>query len=127
VFYRVLAEAVLVAHLLFILFVVAGGLCALRWRWAPFVHVPAVVWGVFIEISGSLCPLTPLENRLRLAAGSSGYTGGFIEQYLLPIVYPAGLTQPIQLLLAALVLLANAVVYVFVWRRLKNSGRALAT
>ncbi|MEO2169886.1 MAG: DUF2784 domain-containing protein [bacterium] len=125
-FYRVLADTVLVLHLLFILAVVAGGLGALRWRWAPLVHVPAVLWGMFIQVSGGICPLTPLENELRRAAGSSGYSGGFIEHYLLSIIYPAGLTQSVQLLLALVVLLANVAVYTFVWRRLKRAGGSLS-
>ena len=125
-FYRILADTVLLLHLAFILVVVAGGLCALRWRWAPLVHVPMALWGMFIEVSGGICPLTPLENELRRAAGSSGYSGGFIEHYLLPVIYPTGLTQPVQLLLALVVLLANVIVYVFVWKRLKRAGDSLA-
>ena len=124
--YRILADIVLVLHLLFILVVVAGGLAALRWRWAPLIQVPTVLWGVFIEVSGGICPLTPLENELRQAAGSSGFSGGFVEHYLLPVIYPAGLTQSVQLLLALVVLLANAIVYAFVWRRLKTAGGSLS-
>lgn len=78
--HRVLADAVLVLHLAFVVFVVAGGLLALRWRWAPFVHLPAAAWGVFVELSGRLCPLTPLENALRRAAGEAGYAGGFADR-----------------------------------------------
>jgi hypothetical protein len=112
-----LADLVLVVHLAFIVFVVAGGLLALRWRWVPLVHLPAAFWGVFIEITGRICPLTPLENTLRRAAGDSGYSGGFIEHYLVAIVYPPGLTYTGQLILAGFVVLANAVVYSVVWRR----------
>jgi hypothetical protein len=114
---RLLADATLVLHLAFIVFVVAGGLLALRWRRAPWLHLPAALWGVWIELSGGICPLTPLENALRRAAGSSGYQGGFVEHYLLPVVYPAGLSPRVQLALAAAVVLANAAVYGFVWRR----------
>ncbi len=124
--YRTLADLVLVLHLAFIFFVVAGGLLALRWRWAPLVHLPAALWGVFIELSGGICPLTPIENALRRAEGTSGYSGGFIEHYVVPIIYPAGLLPSIQLLLAALVVLANTLVYFFVWRSLRSSGRLAA-
>ncbi len=98
--YRALADLVLVLHLGFIVFVVAGGLLALRWGWAPLVHLPAALWGVFVEVSGRVCPLTPLENALRRAAGASGYSGGFMEHYLVPVVYPSALSHPVQLVLA---------------------------
>jgi hypothetical protein len=106
---------------LFIVFVVAGGLLSLRWTWAPLVHLPAALWGVFVEVSGRVCPLTPLENALRRAAGVSGYSGGFVEHYLAPAIYPSALSQPAQLALAALVVLANAVVYSVVWKRHRNA------
>lgn len=114
---RALADFVLVLHVAFIVFVLAGGLLALRWRWVPAVHLPAAFWGVFVEVSGRMCPLTPLESSLRRAAGDAGYAGGFIEHYLLPVIYPAGLTPRVQLVLAGLVVLANALVYAVVWRR----------
>jgi hypothetical protein len=126
VIYRSLADLVLVLHLAFIVFVVAGGLLALRWRRAPFVHLPAALWGVFVEVSGGACPLTPLENALRRAAGASGYSGGFIEHYLVPTIYPATLSQPVQLLLAGLVVLTNALVYSVVWRRYRSARGRLA-
>ena len=114
--YHALADLVLVAHLAFIVFVVAGGLLALRWHWAPLVHLPAALWGVFIELSGGICPLTPLENYLLRAGGASGYSGGFIEHHLVPIIYPVGLSPSIQVLLAALVVFVNALVYSLIWR-----------
>ena len=119
--YRALADLVVVLHLAFIVFVVAGGFLALRYRWAPFLHLPAALWGAFIEVSGAVCPLTPLENALRRAAGSSGYSGGFIDHYVIPIVYPSGLSQRVQLVLAGLVVLVNALVYLVVWHR--RTGR----
>jgi len=122
VLYRVLADLVLVLHLAFILFVLWGGFLTLRWRWAPLVHLPAAVWGVPVEVSGGLCPLTPLENALRRAAGASGYSGGFIEQYLIPAIYPAALSYPLQLLFAGVVVLTNVAVYWVLWRR-RRSGR----
>ena len=114
--HRVAVDAVLLLHLGFILFVLLGGLLALRWRRAPLLHLPAVAWGVYIELSGGLCPLTPLENRLRIAAGEAGYTGGFIEHYLLALIYPAGLTHEIQYVLAAIVVGVNGLAYAWVWR-----------
>ena len=115
--HRLAADAVLLLHLGFILFVLLGGVLAVRWRWAPLLHLPAVAWGVYIELSGGLCPLTPLENRLRIAAGDAGYAGGFIEHYLLALIYPAGLTQDVQYVLAAIVVGVNALAYGWVWRR----------
>ena len=116
-FHRLAADAVLLLHLGFILFVLLGGVLAVRWRWAPLLHLPAVAWGVYIELSGRLCPLTPLENRLRIAAGDAGYAGGFIGHYLLALIYPAGLTQDVQYVLAAIVVGVNALAYGWVWRR----------
>ena len=105
------ANAVLVLHGLFIAFAVLGA--ALLWRWPHlvFAHVPTVLWGAYVEFSGSLCPLTPLENRLRGAAGQAGYSGGFIEHYLLPLIYPAGLTRDVQWALGTAVVLVNALLY----------------
>ena len=121
--YRALADLILVFHLAFIVFVVAGGLLALRSGWVPLVHLPAALWGVFIEASGGVCPLTPLENALRRAAGASDYAGGFIEHYLVPAIYPPALSPPAQLALAGLVVLANVLVYSVVWRRHRSAGR----
>ncbi len=123
--YRALADLVLVLHLAFIVFVVAGGLLALRWGWAPLVHLPAALWGVFVEVSGRVCPLTPLENALDRAAGASGYSGGFIEHYLVPAIYPSALSHPVQLVLGGLVVLANALVYAVVWQRHRSARRRL--
>jgi hypothetical protein len=120
---RALADVVLLLHLAFVLFVVAGGLLALHWRWAPVVHLPAAGWGVFIEVTGRICPLTPLENALRRAAGSSGYPGGFIEHYLVPLIYPESLSQPIQLVLAGVVVVVNGGIYSAVFLRRRGRRR----
>lgn len=109
--YRLAADAVVLAHGAFILFVVFGGLLALRWRWTALLHAPAAAWGVLVEAAGWMCPLTPLEVGLRIAAGEAGYGGGFVAHYLLPAIYPAGLTRSIQFALAAFVLAVNAAVY----------------
>ncbi len=109
--YRILADLVLVLHLLFIVFVVAGGLLAWRCSWLTLLHLPAAAWGAFIEFSGDTCPLTPLENRLRILAGIEGYESGFIEHYLSPIIYPEGLTHEIQLGLGLFVIAVNLLLY----------------
>ncbi len=117
-FYRILADLVVLLHLLFILFVIAGGFFALRRGYIVLLHLPAVLWGVYIEFSRNICPLTPLENHLRRLAGSEGFSTGFIEHYLLPIIYPAGLTGEIQVALGLVVLAINLIVYFFLFRRL---------
>ena len=121
--YRALADLVLVAHLAFIAFAVAGGLLALRRLWFPIVHLPAVLWGVAIELTGGICPLTPLESSLRQAAGDAGYAGGFVEHYLLPVIYPAELSRSLQLVLAGGLLAANLAIYGFVLRRRRRPAR----
>jgi Protein of Unknown function (DUF2784) len=113
----VLADVVVCIHFTFVLFVVLGGLLVLRWPQVAYAHVPAAFWGVWIEFSGRICPLTPLEHRLRAQAGEEVYSGGFIEHYLLPVLYPASLTRSIQLGLGVVVLVINLVVYVYALRR----------
>ena len=118
---HLLADLVLVLHAAFILFVVAGGLLVLRLHRLAWLHLPCVAWGVLIELSGWICPLTPLENRLRHAAGTGMYETGFIEHYLAPLIYPVGLTADVQYLLALFVLLVNSGIYTIVWKR-RHSG-----
>jgi hypothetical protein len=115
--WRFLADLLVAFHLCFVLFVVLGGLLALRWPRAAFLHLPAALWGAGIEFLAGICPLTPLENHLRQRGGQSGYSGGFVDHYLLPVLYPAGLTTDIQLVLGMFVVALNAVVYTVVWRR----------
>lgn len=123
-FYRLAADAVVFAHLLFILFVLCGGLLVLRWRRLAWLHLPAVAWGMAVEFFHLYCPLTPLENHLRQAAGESGYGGGFIEHYLLALIYPSGLTPSIQLVLGTLVLGLNLAVYLGLVLRRSRGWRA---
>lgn len=121
--YRLAADAVLVVHLLFIVYILFGGLLVWRWPRTAWLHLPTVAYGAAIEFVGWICPLTPLENALREAAGQQGYAGGFIEHYLLPIVYPAGLTPTVQLVLGAVVLALNLGVYgAWAWRRRRRRG-----
>lgn len=122
--YSTAADAVLLVHLAFVLWVIAGAFAVLRWPVLAWVHVPAAVWGVYIEWSGRICPLTPLENHLRERAGEAAYTGGFIEHYVTAWLYPEGLTRSIQLTLGLVVLLVNVVVYAFVLRRLRRRSAA---
>lgn len=122
--YWILAHVIVLLHFAFVCFVLLGGLLVVRWRWLMALHVPAVIWGVLIEYQGWLCPLTPLEQRLRQAAGQQGYSGGFIEHYLLPVLYPAGLDRHIQLVLGSLVIVINLVIYAWLIRRLlRHMGR----
>lgn len=118
-FYRALADLVVFAHFAFILFVLFGGLFAFRWRWAPWVHLPTATWGAAVELFGWFCPLTPLENSLRRAGGSAEYSGGFIDHYLMPIIYPAGLTEAWQLLLGFIVIALNVAIYLLIWHRIR--------
>lgn len=122
--YRVLADLVLVVHFLFIAFVVAGGFAAVRWPRLAWAHIPCFVWGALIEFAGWICPLTPLENDLRVASGQAGYSRGFIEHYLLPVIYPGALTREIQIWLGLSVLALNAVAYAWLVRRLRQGARS---
>jgi len=116
--YGLLADLVVVVHAAFVAFVVFGGFIVLRRPRVAWFHVPAAAWGVLIEFTGGVCPLTPLENSLRLRGGETGYSGGFIDNYLIPLLYPAGLTRNTQLALGALALALNVAVYaVFLARR----------
>jgi hypothetical protein len=115
--YRLVADCLVLVHLAFVVFVVAGGLLVL---WRPslrWIHLPAAVWGALIEFTGWMCPLTPWEQALRAQAGQVGYTGGFIEHYILPVLYPQGLTPAVQIALAFLVIGVNIAIYAFVGYR----------
>ena len=127
--FRILADAVVALHLAVVAFIVAGGILVWRWPRVALVHLPFATWGVAIEIGGWVCPLTPLENRLRHLGGEAGYAGGFVEHYVLPVLYPS-LGPRTALALAALVLLANALLYVPLLarslRRRRRSGVPLS-
>lgn len=116
--YGALADLVVVIHLAFVAFVVFGGLLVLRHARLAWVHIPAALWGVLIEFTGGICPLTPLENSLRVRGGEGGYSGGFIDHYLIPLLYPSGLTRNTQIVLGSLALALNFAVYaIFLARR----------
>ena len=109
--YALAADAVLVLHLAFILWMACGGVAALVRPRLAFVHLPAVAWGMYVSLTGRLCPLTPLEQRLRLAAGEQGYAGGFIDHYLIALIYPEGLTRPMQVGIGIALLAFNLCLY----------------
>ena len=115
--YRLAADLTLLLHLLFIIFVLFGGLlCLHRIRWA-WLHLPAMVWGVWVEWAGWICPLTPLENHFRHLASNQGYREGFVEHYLVPLIYPGQLTVSLQWILGSLVLIINVFVYLYVFQK----------
>lgn len=116
--YLLFADLVLLMHLLFVLFVIGGGLLVLKWRRLAWLHLPAVLWGIYIELSGAICPLTPIEIHLRKLAGADPYQGGFIAHYLVPLIYPPGLTAETQFRIAMLILAGNLLIYGFIgWKR----------
>jgi hypothetical protein len=107
---QLVADLVVLLHFSFILFVVFGGLFIFKWRWLAWFHLPAAAWGAFIELSGGICPLTPLENKLRAADGDT-YSGDFIDHYIMPVIYPTGLTHQIQITFGIIILILNAMIY----------------
>jgi hypothetical protein len=119
--YRAAADAILVAHFAFVLFVVLGALLVLRWPRLAWLHIPAVVWAAYIEFSGTICPLTPLEVALRQRAGQAGYGGGFVDHYVVSLLYPEGLTQNTQAMLGAVLVAINAAIYIVAFRRRRTS------
>ena len=116
-FYRILADLLVLIHLAFVIFVVTGALLSLfSHRWM-YVHIPAVIWAALVELAGWVCPLTPMENHFRRLGGEAGYAGGFIEEHLLAGLYPAGLTRSDQVFLGVVAVILNAAAYFWVWRR----------
>lgn len=122
--FRLAADLLALAHLAFILFVCLGGLLAISRPRCAWLHVPAALWGIVVEFSGWVCPLTPLEWRLRELAGEAGYRGGFIEHCLIPLIYPPGLTMAVQWALGSLVVAANGILYGMAWRRRRRRSDA---
>ena len=123
--YRLLSDATVVLHFGFVLFVIGGGILVWRYPRLVWLHVPAALWGAFIEFAGWICPLTPLENWLREQGGQQAYSASFVEHYLLPVLYPQSLTRPVQWLLGGLVLLVNAIFYTLILRRRLAQQKAL--
>ena len=124
-----LADLIVLIHFAFVLFVIFGGLLALRWRRVMWAHLPCVAWGIWIELSHGLCPLTPLENRLREHAGRGTYEGGFVDHYIMPILYPEGLTHNTQVAIACVIIAINGGCYGFIlwqWLRSRRQRRLAA-
>ena len=115
-----LADLVVAVHFTFVIFVVLGGLLVLRWPRLAYVHLPAAAWGVLIELTGWVCPLTPLEQSLRLKAGEQGYSGSFIEHYVLPLMYPSALTRTIQVGIGVILMAVNLCIYGYLLRSRKS-------
>ena len=115
--FKVLADGVLVVHLAFVLFVVLGGFLVLRWPSVAWLHVPAACWGAFIEFSGRICPLTPLENSFRERGGEAGYSGGFIDHYITALIYPDGLTRTAQFVMGTVVIVLNVALYAWAYSK----------
>lgn len=116
-YYRLLADLVLLAHFVFIIFVLLGGLLALKWPQVAWLHIPAALWGALTEFFSLPCPLTPLEKHFQRLAGDTPYEGDFIARYLLPLIYPAGLTPTVQIVLGAIVVVMNLAIYGWVLTR----------
>ena len=110
-FEKIIADFLVIIHLTFICFVVFGGILVMHRKWIAIIHLPAVAWGTLIEFQGWICPLTPMEQHFRHLAGQSGYSGGFIDHYLIPIIYPSGLTRPIQMAIGFFVIAINLTIY----------------
>ena len=115
--YNVFADTIVLAHFLFIVFVICGGLLVIRWPNMAFAHLPAAIWGAAVEIFGWICPLTPIENHFHALAGDSSYSGDFITRYLLPVIYPENLTTSIQQIFGGLVIAVNVIIYIIVIRK----------
>jgi hypothetical protein len=109
--FGIFADIVVLIHLAFVIFTVLGAVMIIWWRWIVWLHLPAFLWAVWIESSGGICPLTPLENWLRIKAGQGGFEGDFVGTYLLPVLYPAGLTRDVQFILAMMVIVINVALY----------------
>jgi hypothetical protein len=121
--FQLLADVVVIFHLAFVAFALLGGLLIIKWKMAAWIHFPAAIWAAFIEFTGMICPLTPLENFLRRKSGVSGYDTGFIEHYIIPILYPESLNNDLQIVLGAVVILINAAIYAYVFLKRTRQQR----
>jgi len=121
--YLALADFVLLLHMAFVLFATLGGFLVFKWRRVAWFHIPAALWAALIELVGWVCPLTPLENWLRRQGGEVGYQTGFIERYLLPLIYPAPFSRSLHVVLGLLVMCVNLAIYWWIWRRSASTGQ----
>jgi len=115
--FQLAADFIIVLHFTFILFVLVGGILVLKWRWLIWLHLPAVIWGALISFMGWICPLTPLENMLRQAGGGEVYLTGFIEQYIVPLIYPSGFNHEMFVAIGLFVVVVNVIVYAFIFNK----------
>ncbi len=115
--YKFLADSVVMLHLVFIGFALLGGLLVMWRRWTIWIHLPTAIWAGVVEFKGWICPLTPLENYLRRASGGAGYEEGFVERYVIPVIYPEELTRELQIALGCIAIGVNLIIYGFVWIR----------
>jgi hypothetical protein len=121
--FRLLADLTVLVHVAFVVFALGGGLLAARWPRVVWLHLPAVAWAVLVELTGRVCPLTPLENWLRARGGGATYSASFVEEYLLPVLYPASLSRELQWVIAGVVVAANGLAYAWVLRRRARRDR----
>jgi hypothetical protein len=121
--YRILGDVIVVVHLIYVLFAVLGGLLVLRWKRIAWIHAPSALWAVLVEFTGGVCPLTPLENLLRSMGGDPVYRTGFIEHYILPLLYPVMLTRRLQLTLGFFLLIFNLWIYGLAFRGSRKNHR----
>lgn len=112
-----LADLIVLAHFAFVLFVLCGALLLLKWPRLMWLHLPCVLWGMLVEFNGWLCPLTPLENHFRELAGLELYSGDFVMEYVMPVLYPQELTRDLQIVFGSIVLLVNLSIYGYIWKR----------
>jgi len=115
--FQLAADFIIILHFTFIVFVLVGGILVLKWRWLIWLHLPAVIWGVLISFMGWICPLTPLENMLRQAGGGKVYLTGFIEQYIVPLIYPSGFNHEMFFAIGLFVVVVNVIVYAFIFNK----------
>ena len=117
--YEFFANLTLIVHLIFILYVVFGGLIFFIFSKTIFIHPPALLWGIYIELTNSVCPLTYLENWFLYQGGLTTYSNDFINNYLFPIIYPEGLTAEIQIYLGVSLIVINILIYGLILKNLK--------
>lgn len=123
-FSGLLADGLVLLHFAFVIFVVLGGLLVFKWSRVAYLHLPAAVWGALVEFSGWICPLTPLENKLRRAGDEAGYTGQFIEHYILPVLYPSELTRELQIAMGIAVIAVNGLFYTLLFVRKRRRAKS---
>jgi len=122
VLYQISADFIVLLHFTFIVFVLGGGILVIKWRWIIWLHIPAVIWGALISFFGWICPLTPIENMLRQAGKGEGYLTGFIEHYLVPVIYPSGLDRRMYIAMGIFVLVFNLPIYALLIAKFKNKS-----